>query len=382
MRVLCTGVPAHGHLFPLLPLARAFRRRGDAVAFLVPEALAPVFAAEDVEVLAAGPDAPTILAEVARRTGVDLLTTPTPEAEIEAFAGVRVDLAAEQSLAVAREWRPDLVVHEPYDFLGPLVAAALAVPAAVVTFGADVSAEFVRPAVATVASRYAARGLAWRPADHVLDTCPAALQWDDWQRPAGWLPMRPLAHRAPDGVLPNRPRPLSGSPGILVTFGTVFTDPVLLSPILRALSAMGAGLRVTLGFTAAATDFDVDHSAVVFEEFLPLDELLRGVDAVVTHGGAGTTMGTLAAGLPLVVTPQGADQSVHAGRAVAAGAAVVLAPDEVTPQSVTEAVRTVLTRPSYRANARRVADQIAALPSPDDVAATLASTLAGALNRT
>ena len=376
MRVLCTGVPVHGHLFPLLPLARASRRRGDAVAFLLPEPLAPAFAAEDVEVLAAGPDAPAILAEVARRTGVDLLTAPTPEAEVEAFAGVRVDLAAEQSTAVAQEWRPDLVVHDPYDFLGPLVAAALGVPAAVVTFGADVSAEFVRRAVATVASRYAARGLAWRPADHVLDTCPAALQWDDWRRPAGWLPMRPQAHRGPDGVEPNRPRPLSGRPGILVTFGTVFTDPVLLSPILRALAATGAGLRVTLGFTAAASDFEVDHSAVGFEEFLPLDELLRGVDAVVTHGGAGSTMGTLAAGLPLVVTPQGADQSVHAGRAVAAGAAVALAPDEVTPESVAEAVRTVLTEPSYRANARRVADQIAALPSPDDVAGTLSATLA------
>jgi UDP:flavonoid glycosyltransferase YjiC (YdhE family) len=375
MRVLFTGVPSHGHLLPMLPLARAFRRRGDAVAFLVTEAFVPVFAAEDVEVLAAGPEPGDILAEVARRTGVDLLTAPTPEAEIEAFAGVRVDMAAEESLAMAGKWGPDLVVHDPYDFVGPLVAAAFAVPGAVVTLGADVSAEFVRPATATVAPRYTARGLTWHPADRVLDTCPAALQWDEWRRPDGWLPMRPEPHRDPDGVVPKRPGELVGSPRLLVTFGTVFTDPVLLSPILRALSATGAAPRVTLGLTAAAADFDVDHSRVAFEEFLPLDELLKGIDAVVTHGGAGTTMGTLAAGIPLVVTPQGADQSVHAARAVSAGAALVLAADAVTPEAVTAAVHTVLTEPSYRANARRVADQIAALPSPDDVAATLASTL-------
>src|SRR5437879_3958480 len=107
MRVLCTGVPGHGHLLPMLPLARAFRRRGDAVAFLVPESFVPLFAPEDLEVLAAGPEPGHILAEVTRRTGVDLLTAPTPEAEIEVFAGVRVDLAVEQYLAVAGQWRPD-----------------------------------------------------------------------------------------------------------------------------------------------------------------------------------------------------------------------------------------------------------------------------------
>src|SRR5882724_4033209 len=117
MRVLCTGVPAHGHLFPTMPLARAFRRRGDTVAFLVPESLATVLSSEDAEVLVAGPEAPDILAEVERRTGVDLLTAPTPEAEVEAFAGVRIDLAGDQSLALAGKWGPDLIVHDPYDLL-------------------------------------------------------------------------------------------------------------------------------------------------------------------------------------------------------------------------------------------------------------------------
>ena len=46
----------------------------------------------------------------------------------------------------------------------------------------------------------------------------------------------------------------------------------------------------------------------------------RAVDAVVTHGGAGTTLGALAFGVPLLVLPQGADQYANAERVVAAGA--------------------------------------------------------------
>jgi anti-sigma regulatory factor (Ser/Thr protein kinase) len=40
----------------------------------------------------------------------------------------------------------------------------------------------------------------------------------------------------------------------------------------------------------------------------------------VTHGGAGTTLGTLAAGVPLLVLPRGADQWTNAALVVSAGA--------------------------------------------------------------
>lgn len=345
------------------------------MAFMAPASFVSVFSAEDVEVLAAGADIPSILAELVRRTGVDLVSEPTPDAEYEAFAGTRVDLSMADSLAAAGEWRPDLIVHDPYDYLGPLVAAALDVPTAVVTLGPEVSKEFRRAALAKVAPRYEARGLTPRPASRVLDVCPPALQCDEWQEPEGWMPLRPEAHRSPDGAARESVRPLTRSPRLLVTFGTVFGNPEVLSPILRELAATGAGLRVTLGLTASVEDFDVDHNLVSFESFVSLAELLRNIDLVVTHGGAGSTLSTLAAGIPLVMVPQGADQPVHAGRAAAAGAALQLPPETVTPEAVAGAVATVLGDPSFRDNARKIAEQIAAMPSPDEVAATLASAL-------
>ena len=385
MRVLFTGVGAFGHVLPQLPLARAFRRQGHAVAIMVPESMVPAFAAEDAEVLAAGAEMPAILAELLRRTGVDPMTGMTPEVETEFFAGTRVDLSADESVAAARAWQPDLIVHDAYDLVAPLVATALEVPAALFMLspaGSDAdgrcgySPEFVRAADETVAERYAARGLVPRPARWVLDVCPPALQQDDWRAPEGWTPLRPEAHRLPDGVPAPQLRPLAGRPRILVTFGTIFGDPGTLSPILRALSATGASLRVTLGLTTSAVDYDVDPGAVNFEPFAPLNELLTGIDLVLGAGGAGTTISALGAGIPMVLVPQGADQFVQAERAGAAGAALPLPPKAATPEAVVDAVRTVLAESSYRDGAGKIAGQIAAMPSPDEVAASLASALA------
>ncbi|HEY0577204.1 MAG TPA: glycosyltransferase [Pseudonocardia sp.] len=388
MRILFTCVPHPGHLLPVLPLARAFRGRGDDVAVLVPASFAPVLSDEDLEVLVAGVDMGMVVAELARRGGTDpvgaapqademeaFARAVTLDIEVEVFAGARVDLSIEDSVLASREWQPDLVVHDSYDYVGPLVAAALDVPSALVTLGPEMSPAFTQAASAKVAARYEARGLAWRPAAWVLDICPTALQRDEWQAPGGWLPLRPEAYRAPDGASRREAQPLTGQPRILVTFGTTFTSPQVVGPVLGDLSAKGAGLRMTLGLTGSAEDYEVEHGSVMFEGFLPLRQLLADIDLVVTNAGAGTVLGALAEGIPIVALPQGADQFLHADRAVAAGAAIQVLPPAFTPDAVTAAVSTALGQPSFRENALRVAKEIAAMPAPGEVAATLASTL-------
>jgi UDP:flavonoid glycosyltransferase YjiC (YdhE family) len=385
MRVLFTGVPALGHVLPLLPLARAFQRQEHEVSIMVPPSMAPAFQVERAELLANGADMPSIVAELTRRTCVDPKAGLTPAIETEFFAGTRVDLSASQSLTVARAWRPDLIIHDMYDLVAPLVAAALNVPSALFMLGptgSDVngrcgySPEFARAADSILAERYRARGLTPQPAKWVLDVCPPALRQDNWRVPRGWIPLRPEAHRLPDGTPTPPVQPLRGKSRILVTFGTVFADPVMLSPILRALSASGRSLRVTLGGSTSIGNYDVDDHRVNFEPFLPLHELLTGIELVVAAGGAGTTLATLGAGIPMVIVPQGADQFVYAERAAAAGAALQFLPDAVSPGAVTRAVRTVLADPSFRAGARKIAEQVSAMPPADEVAATLASALA------
>ena len=100
--------------------------------------------------------------------------------------------------------------------------------------------------------------------------------------------------------------------------------------------------------------------------------------AVVSHGGSGTVVDALAAGLPQVVLPMGADQPLNAARVEALGSGVVLDVLRATPATeIRAAVRTVLEEPSYRAAAERVREETRALPGADHAVALLERLSAG-----
>ncbi|MFI1733744.1 hypothetical protein ACH40E_31930 [Streptomyces acidicola] len=93
--------------------------------------------------LAAGVEADELFAEAARRTGGDAAVDVTPEAVAEFFADSRLNLGGAQSLELARQWRPELVVTEMHDLVGVLVATTLDVPLATVTTGPVTPPEFL-----------------------------------------------------------------------------------------------------------------------------------------------------------------------------------------------------------------------------------------------
>ena len=89
--------------------------------------------------------------------------------------------------------------------------------------------------------------------------------------------------------------------------------------------------------------------------------------AIVSHGGFGTTMIGLSAGIPLVTVPLfSSDQFANARRVqeVGAGISVQLGPD--APSRVREALTEVLQSDGHRAVARRIGDDIASLPNPSE----------------
>ena len=245
-----------------------------------------------------------------------------------------------------------------------------------VTVGQEIKPEQDVALRAVITRRSQARSLTPRRPVFVADICPSALQVDDWQKPEGWLPIRPEAHRVPGGpVLSASTRVEGARPRVLLTFGTLFGDPQILGPLVNEVAALDVDLRVTVGPMASAEDFDVDHDRVRLEPFRPMSELLSDIDVVVCHAGAGTTYAALSAGIPLVVLPQNADQFAVAARAVAAGAALRLLPEEATPDRIRQAVTTVLAEPGYRDSAAKVAAQIADMPAAADVAESIAMIL-------
>jgi UDP:flavonoid glycosyltransferase YjiC (YdhE family) len=106
-------------------------------------------------------------------------------------------------------------------------------------------------------------------------------------------------------------------------------------------------------------------------QFVPYADLLPHCDAVLTHGGFGTTMMALRHGLPLVVMPLGSDQPWHAANAERLGHGRNITFGEATAADITAAVTAVLDDPSYRERATIVRRELDAMPTLADAAARI-----------
>ncbi len=380
MRVLFSCSPGIGHLYPLLPLAREFRDQGHDVAFLASGGLAAAVAGEEFDFLTAGPGIEVLLPEAFRRYP-DLAALPAEEAMragIPVFGEVRLDLTVPEALPAARGWRPDLIVSEHADFVGPLLAALLDIRHATLGFGPGHPADWLELAGRSVASSYEHLGL--RPPASAglydgtyLDTCPPALQQPRFRLPAAAQPLRPEAYSRP-GTRWSAPgfAGHASAPLVLLTMGTIFGSPAVFTTAVHALTELDVNILVTVGPLGDPAAIKADASRVHVERFIPLDLVLPACDLVVTHGGAGITLASLAAGIPMVMIPQSADQFINAERAVAAGAAVSVPPSALDTRHLGDAADRVLHERGFTAAAARIQHQIARMPDPAYVAKTLA----------
>lgn len=89
----------------------------------------------------------------------------------------------------------------------------------------------------------------------------------------------------------------------------------------------------------------------------PHAEVLRHASAVVNHGGHGTVVKALAAGVPMVVMHHGRDQADNAARVTARGAGIAVK-RTATPATIAAAVRRLLDEPSFRDSAARLGTSI------------------------
>lgn len=369
MRLLFSCTPAFGHFLPLVPLARAARDGGHDVAIMTSAGMAVGIENElpGVTFLPAGPMPEELFAEVARRIPTyDQLGVPDPAAVAELFAGTRVDLTIDDAVAAAETWRPDVVVAEAVDFVGPLAAAVVGVPSVTVAFGPALPDEFSRPMFAVVAPRWEARELTMAPPIGIIDPAPVLLQAPGWQPNQLLIPVRAEPHRREIAREPMATFASGARTRVLVTLGTVFTEDALLQDIISSIDAETTDVVATVGvLPGAALPADSDH--VHYERFRPMAELLEGIDAVVSAGGAGTVLAALSQGTPLVLIPQGADQFINAARAAEAGVAIVVA----HPGEVGAAVSRLISDGDVAAASAAMRDATASRPSPADAVATV-----------
>jgi UDP:flavonoid glycosyltransferase YjiC (YdhE family) len=364
VRVLFSSTPGEGHVRPLLPLARALAARGHELAFATGAEWAPRLEEEGFPVFPAGIDVSAARAfvdpeEQRRVAPADVRLFLFPRIFGRGQAPAKVPPLLEH----ARAWKPQAIVHESSDLAAPIVAAALGLPSVNHSFGTMVPLRVLAAAAEVVAPLWREHGL--EPDPHAgafrglyVDVAPPSLGTAEPQGPS--VRLRPAERTAS----PAPPPAGVETPFVYATMGTIFNEPRSFRILFEALDALAA--VVTTGRGAAAPVAPPD--GVVVAEFLPQEHVLPHARAVVFHGGSGTMLGALAHGLPLVVLPQGADQFDNADVCEAAGAAVVVRPDELDARAVRGALERVLGDESFAGAARALEAEIASMPPVDDVA--------------
>lgn len=374
MKVLAVCVPAAGHINPLLPLIEAFAHQGDRIVVASGTEIGASVERAGAELCPAGRGEQAWF-EVLRARVRGFPGDGLPPERINhyfiprLFAEVATADMIDDVLACGRTLDPDLVLFETYAFAGPLVAELLGVPAVHHAIGAMLEREVLELANDAVSPLWRSFGISTPGFAGVyrgitVAICPSSLDVLDVAE-GERLPLRP----APP---PQTPPALTGRPLVYVTLGTFFNANLdIFRAVINGLADEPVDVLATVGANQDPAALGPLPANAHAERFVPQATLLPRCAAVVHHAGSGTMLGALAHGLPQVVIPQGADNFVNASLLERAGIGSSLRPGAVSPENVRAAVRRVLDEPSHRVAARRAAAEIAAMPSADDVAATL-----------
>ncbi len=385
MRILFTSLRIPSHFQPLVPLVEACRRLGHEVAVAAPVELAERVAATGAAFFALAHPGDQALRPIWARLPSVAKGEAARIVVSEIFAGVCAGTALPTLMAAATQWRPAIVVRESQEYAAVVVCQKLGIRHVrmAITLGSAEESMF-----AAAASALDVHGQTLGlPPDPTGERIRNEVSFTQFPQS---LDARPVASA---GVVrrfraerrPGAPLPAwwgnSQDPLLYLTFGTVAGNMDACRAAYRlALDAVtGLPLRVLL-----TTGADLPHESlgeipanVHVERFVAQDDVFPHAALVVCHGGSGSVLGTLSAGLPQVVMPMFADQPANAERVAAVGAGLALPGPGVTAVDLRRAISQVSGDGSFRTAAQKVATEMAALPSVDNAVAALLE-LAGA----
>jgi UDP:flavonoid glycosyltransferase YjiC (YdhE family) len=355
----------------MLPLARALAEAGHDVAFASGEPVAREAEAEGFTAFRVGL-APDSVEPLARR--VRDLAASLPPSQVRAFVFtelfVRVELEprANDLSNIVEQWAPHVVVHDVAEFAAPLVATMVGIPYVEHSYGPAIENHVIRAAGDATAPFWSSHGLAPHPLGGLyrylyLDVCPPSLQVPEAVADAV-QGIRVVESQPPATQLPWLDA-LRGLPIVYITLGTVYNRNLdVFRALLDGLRDEALTVIVTVGKQNDPTELGLQPPNIHVHRYIPQELVLPHCACVVTHGGAGSMLGALAFGLPLLIVPQGADHFYNADRAVATGAAVQLMPDRLTADSARDAVRMLLHDGTFQTAADRIKNELEAMPDP------------------
>ena len=384
MRVLLASTSGAGHFGPLVPFANAIRRAGHDILVAAPISAQPRVERAGLPFISfADPlehDVEPVWARV-RAAGPDEANELVLS---ELFGRVRARAALPGVELAIDAWRPDVVIRESCEFASAVAAEAREIPVARVgAFQLLTEAFALRAAAPAVDDLRRWVGLEPDPAGERLSASP-------------YLTLTPASFELPDAPEPphtlrfhDAPPPLRAvpraaeAPLVYLSLGSVAATigyfPGLYRTLIDALAELPIQLLVTVGDAADPAELGPLPANVRVERWIPQAEVFTTADAMIGHGGYGTTLGALLAGVPQVVVPLFADQPYNAQRIAALGAG--LAADAQDSAGVRAAVERLLAEPSYRVAAGRIALEAQGLPPIDAAPAALQALASDARRR-
>ena len=374
MRVLFSTTAGSGHFGPLIPFAQACSDAGHMVKVAAPTSFATDVSRAGLDHAPFDDVPPDVMGPVFGRLPEMSFELANATVMGEIFGRLDAQAALPGVVEIVDAWNPDVVVREPCEFASLVAAERAGVPQVQVAIGMGPLDGSMLSVLATPLAELSV--LADLPEDGAMrtlmrmpgfTTVPAALDGvgsddrigDIDTNAAGTIRrFHDPSLIAGAGDLP----PLWGDPGhplVYVTFGSVTAGVGSYSAIyaatLRALADMPLRVLMTTGRGIDPASLAPIPANIHVEQWWPHADVMPHTAVVVGHGGFGTTMMTLAAGVPQVIVPLFAfDQTINAERvaAIGAGKHVVGGPDAVGRDPVVSRTRAQRSDLSQRRSSR------------------------------
>ncbi|MEV5374542.1 nucleotide disphospho-sugar-binding domain-containing protein [Streptomyces nondiastaticus] len=391
MRVLCVA-QGPSHVQWQIPLAWAAQLAGHEVLVATRPPFTDQVTRAGLPAVAIGDEAAVdaltraakqeFLAQVGRRVAEEGGSGFVPTERELLVAGGRKMIAiaegmADGAVALVRDWRPSVVVHDTGALVGAVAAAVAGVPAFGHTWGAtpdgvfDIADDYLQPYFGPLFEKF---GVAPRTTARAwIDPSPPSMRSPI---PVPRIDMRYTPYSGP-GVVPDWLWSGTGAPRVCVTTGISATggsapwSDAVQETLVRTLLQHGCEVVVTVKDATHPSLRGLPSGVRVLESF-PLNVLLPTCAAVVHHGGAGTGTTALALGVPQLVLAHHLVQRQWGTQVERTGAGLMVRTDvEAGTAAVAAAARAVVEDAALRENAARVAAEIAAMPDPAAVVGLL-----------
>jgi hypothetical protein len=297
----------------------------------------------------------------------------------EIFAGANARAALPALLETIRSWQPQLIVRESAEMAAVVAAEVAGVPhVRVAVHGRVMEEQFCSLSAAPVDTLRETAGLAADDgaslrAEPIFTAFPESFEGPAASGASGAVHRVGPGAAAPPSASSGWQPDGDGLPLVYITFGTIATTvPETLVLYQTAIAAV-ADLPVRALLTTGR-GFDVEKLGAIpanlrVEAWVLQAEVFPHTAVLVCHGGSGTVLGGLAAGIPQVVVPFGADQPNNAQSMAAIGAGLALTKPDAA--ALRAAIQRVLDDARFRRAARAVAAEMAALPGVDDAVKAL-----------